>query len=104
EMIDRAQGFIALPGGLGTLEEITEVLAWSQLGLHSYPCGMLNVNGFFDGLIMCCEQMVRAGFVRNDDRHRLVASDSPESLLEKMEQWRAPAQLKWEQPAPSASL
>jgi len=47
---------------------------------------------------------VRAGFVRNDDRHRLVASDSPESLLEKMEQWRAPAQLKWEQPAPSASL
>lgn len=95
-MIDLAEGFIALPGGFGTLEELGEVLAWSQLGLHNHPCGVLNVNGFYDGLLRYTDQMHADGLLRAEDRARLMDADEPAELLAKMAAWTAPAELKWE--------
>ncbi len=95
-MIDLADGFIAMPGGFGTLEELGEVLAWSQLGLHSEACGVLNVNGYYDGLLACADRMHEDGLLRHEDRARLLDAPEPEALLAKMEAWNPPAELKWE--------
>ncbi|MEM7383436.1 MAG: TIGR00730 family Rossman fold protein [Verrucomicrobiota bacterium] len=94
KMIDLADGFVAMPGGYGTLEELAEVLAWSQLGLHAGPCGLLNVAGFYDGLVQQLDHMVRTGLLRAEDRNRLSASSKAEALLERMVSWEAPATLK----------
>lgn len=84
-MIDLAEAFIAMLGGFGTLEELGEVLAWSQLGLHNYPCSVLNVDGFYDGLLQCTDRMRRDGLLRREDRDRLLDSSSPGPLLAKLE-------------------
>ena len=96
KMIDLADGFIAMPGGFGTLEELGEVLAWSQLGLHSGPCGVLNVKGYYDGLLACSDRMCSDGLLRQEDRDRFLDDSTPEGLLEKMHRWEPPAELKWE--------
>ena len=96
KMIDLAEGFIAMPGGFGTLEELGEVLAWSQLGLHNYPCGVLNVKGYYDGLLACANRMHEDGLLRVDDRNRLLDDPDAATLLDKMIAWKAPAELKWE--------
>jgi uncharacterized protein (TIGR00730 family) len=95
-MIDLAEAFIAMPGGFGTLEELGEVLAWSQLGLHNCPCGVLNVGGFFDGLLACANRMQDEGLLRREDRDRLLDASTPQTLLSALEAWSPPAELKWE--------
>jgi uncharacterized protein (TIGR00730 family) len=94
-MGDLADGFIALPGGWGTLEEFFEVLTWAQLGLHQKPCGLLNVRGFFDGLLSFMEHAIDERFVRPEHRSMVITSDSPDSLLERFEQYVPPVVPKW---------
>jgi uncharacterized protein (TIGR00730 family) len=94
-MVDLADGFIALPGGFGTLDELFEVLTWSQLAIHQHPIGVLNIDGFFDGILACLDTMVARGFLRRQDRARLVSADSPESLLDALAAWQAPTDLKF---------
>jgi uncharacterized protein (TIGR00730 family) len=97
-MIELADAFIALPGGFGTLEELFEVLAWSQLQLHAKPVGLLNVAGFYDGLVACLDGMVAARLLRGEDRARLVVAGDPVGLLAAMRSWTAPTTAKWEDP------
>lgn len=81
-MAERADAFVALPGGLGTLEELFEVWTWRQLGYHQHPLGLLNVSGYFDPLLAFVERAVQEGFVSDDQRCLLHVADSPERLLD----------------------
>jgi uncharacterized protein (TIGR00730 family) len=94
-MVDLAEGFIALPGGFGTLDELFEVLTWSQLALHARPVGVLNLDGYFDGLLACLDGMVERGFLRLEDRARLVAAGDMDTLLRRLEEWQPPATIKF---------
>ena len=98
-MATLADGFIALPGGWGTLEEFFEVLTWGQLGLHAKPCGLLNVNGYFDGLLSFIDQTVKQGFVRKEYLEMVSVETSPAALLDRMAAYRPPAVTKWLSPA-----
>ena len=94
-MADLADGFIALPGGWGTLEEFFEVLTWAQLGLHQKPCGLLNVRGYFDGLLSFIDHSIDECFVRRENRSMLVVASSPDSLLDAFARY-VPARVeKW---------
>jgi uncharacterized protein (TIGR00730 family) len=84
-------GFIALPGGLGTLEETLEVITWSQLGIHRKPVGILNVAGYFDGLFKLFTHAIAEGFVRREYLGLLVLEDTPAALLDALRTWRPPA-------------
>lgn len=84
-MAEQADAFVAMPGGIGTLEELFEVWTWAQLGLHTKPIGTLNVNGFFDHLLAFCDQMVADGFLPEDSRGHLVVADSPAALLDALD-------------------
>jgi uncharacterized protein (TIGR00730 family) len=81
KMASLSDGFIALPGGIGTLEEIIEVFTWSQLGFHSKACGVLNVDGFFDPLFGLLDHMVARRFLRPEHRNQLLSADSPDAIL-----------------------
>jgi uncharacterized protein (TIGR00730 family) len=94
-MSDLSDGFIALPGGWGTLEEFFEVLTWGQLGLHRKPCGVLNVRGYFDGLLAFIDHSIDERFVKPDNRAMILISDTPEGLLSQFEAYRPPAVHKW---------
>lgn len=94
-MGDLADGFIALPGGLGTLEEFFEVLTWAQLGLHRKPYGLLNVCGFFDDLLAFLEHSIHERFVRREHRAMVIVSSSPDSLFEQFDQYVPPIVPKW---------
>jgi len=89
-MADLADAFIAMPGGLGTVEEFFEILTWSQLGLHNKPCGLLNVAGYFDHLTRLIDHMVEQGFADPTDRSRFVVDASPETLLGKLRSLKVP--------------
>ena len=94
-MSDLSDGFIALPGGFGTLEEFCEVVTWSQLGLQSKPCGLFNVENYFAPLLELFDQAVREHFLREENR-RLVLDDSdPVRLLEKMAAFEPEPVPKW---------
>jgi uncharacterized protein (TIGR00730 family) len=94
-MSDLSDGFIALPGGFGTLEEFCEVVTWSQLGIQSKPCGLLNIENYYAPLLELFNHAVREGFVREENR-RLVLDDlDPVRLLEKMEEFRPEPVEKW---------
>jgi len=80
-MADLADAFIALPGGIGTLEELCEIFTWAQLGLHAKPCGLLNAGGFYDPLIAFLDAMVTEGFLRSEQRDLLYEGEDPEALL-----------------------
>jgi uncharacterized protein (TIGR00730 family) len=80
-MAEKADAFVALPGGYGTADELFEILTWRQLGLHDKPIGLLNVAGFFDPLLAWADLMVREGFVRPENRNLLQVSADPEALL-----------------------
>src|SRR5207344_759709 len=90
-MNDLADGFIALPGGWGTLEEFFEVLTWAQLGLHRKPCGLLNVRGFFDVLLSFVDHSVEERFLQREYRSMLVVSSSSDALLEQFDHYVPPA-------------
>ena len=94
-MADMSDGFIALPGGLGTIEELFEVLTWAQLGFHDKPCALLNVNGYYDKLIQFLDHAVEEGFVANIHRQMLLVEEDPDTLLEAMSRYSAPAVDKW---------
>ncbi|TDU71315.1 hypothetical protein EI77_02438 [Prosthecobacter fusiformis] len=94
-MVDLSDGFIALPGGFGTLDELFETLTWLQLSFHEKPVGLLNVNGFFDGLLTFLDHMTAQGFLKQEHRDCLLVSDDPAELLSKMRQFRPPELGKW---------
>ncbi len=94
-MADLADGFIALPGGWGTLDEFFEILTWAQLGLHHKPCGLLNVCGYFDGLMSFLEHSYKEGFVRREYQSMISVSDSADALLEQLAAYRPPTVEKW---------
>jgi uncharacterized protein (TIGR00730 family) len=81
---DLADGFVTLPGGTGTMDELWEALSWAQLGYHSDPVGLLNVHGFYDHLLAFWEKMGEVGFVRAQHRDLLIVGETLEELLEKM--------------------
>ncbi len=95
KMADLADGFVALPGGAGTLEEWFEVFTWSQLGYHAKPCGLLNVNNFYDPLISMLEHTIKEGFMNEKYREMILISSDPKELLEKMETYRPSHAVKW---------
>ena len=94
-MVTESDGFIALPGGFGTLDELFEVLTWSQLAIHDRPVGILNVDGYFDGILVTLDVMVERGFLRQEDRDRVVAAETGEALLKAMAAWQVPETLKF---------
>lgn len=85
-MADIARAFVALPGGVGTLDELFEILAWAQLGIHDHPVGMLNVDGFFDHLLAFLRRASDERFLRIDMEHALLVDDDPGRLLDRMSQ------------------
>lgn len=94
-MHKESDAFIALPGGLGTFEELFEIITWQQLGLHQKPIGILNSNGFYDDLIAMLETMVRKGFL-SISHYNLIQIDSDiENLLDKLENFRKPRLPQW---------
>jgi len=95
KMAELSDGFVALPGGIGTLEETFEVWTWAQLGYHAKPVGMLNVAGYFDPLIAFLERMAGEGFVRPEHKGLLNVADDPSTLIAAMERHRPPATPKW---------
>ena len=95
-MADLSDAFVALPGGLGTLEELFEVWTWALLGLHAKPVGLLRVAGFFEPLIQFLDSLVAHRFVRREHRDLLIVDDDPVNLLARLDAWRqAAAQPKW---------
>ncbi len=88
-MMDLSDGFIALPGGLGTLEELFEVLTWSQLRYHAKPVGLLNVHGFFDKLLAYLQYTVDEGFVRPIHSDLLMVEAEPAALLRRFREFKA---------------
>jgi uncharacterized protein (TIGR00730 family) len=95
-MADLADGFLALPGGYGTADELFEVLTWAQLGLHAKPIGLVNVESFFDPLLAWLDRCVRERFLRPEHRALLLEADSPERLLDRLLRHRAaPETPKW---------
>jgi len=94
-MFDLSDAFIALPGGFGTLEEVAEILTWGQLGLHTKPCGLINVDGYFDLLLSFLDNAVSKGFMKQEHRAMLLVSNAPEDMLKRLEAYRAPKVEKW---------
>jgi uncharacterized protein (TIGR00730 family) len=89
-MASLVDGFVSLPGGLGTLEETLEILTWSQLGIHRKPVGLLNVAGYYDGLQGLLGHAVREGFVRREYLGLFVFADTPAALLHAFSGWQPP--------------
>ncbi len=89
KMAELADGFIALPGGYGTLEELLEVLTWAQLGLHTKPCAIFNMNGYFDTLLAFLDSVKNERFLNSQHRELLLVDTHPESLLNKMESFQS---------------
>jgi hypothetical protein len=83
-MADLSDGFIALPGGFGTMDELCEILTWSQLRIHTKPVGLLNAGGYYDNLLALFDSMVAEGFVSAQNRRLLLAASSVDDLLEQM--------------------
>jgi uncharacterized protein (TIGR00730 family) len=87
-MAELADGFIALPGGIGTLEELFEIWTWAQLGIHNKPCGLLNVAGYYDALIHFLDHVLAEQFVNQHHRDRLLVESNAEALLERFTQFQ----------------
>ena len=94
-MAELADGFVAVPGGIGTLEELVEVFTWAQLGIHAKPCGVLDAAGFYTGLSGFLDHMVQEGFLRAENRARLVSESDPGALLDRLEAWEPVSVPKW---------
>ena len=95
QMAELADGFIAMPGGIGTFEEFFEILTWAQLGFHEKPCAILNIAGYYDGLLALCDNAVTEGFLRPVHRQLILEDSNPETLLEKMRNLKPVPVEKW---------
>ncbi|RXG32861.1 LOG family protein [Leeuwenhoekiella marinoflava] len=93
-----SDGFITLPGGFGTFEELFEIITWSQLGLHHKPIGLLNTNGFYDHLIAMLDEMVARGFLKRENRELLIEDADVEKLLGKMKSFEPDLNSKFLKP------
>lgn len=94
-MAELSDGFIALPGGIGTLEELFEIWTWAQLGFHQKPCGLLNVAGYYDALIDFLDHVAAEQFVKPYHRAMLMVESEPEALLERYASYQPPAVKHW---------
>jgi uncharacterized protein (TIGR00730 family) len=94
-MAELADGFVALPGGIGTLEEFFEIWTWGQLGMHEKPCGLLNTAGYFDPLLDFLDRAVDERFVRPVHREMVIVESDPESLLQRFSEYEPPRVVKW---------
>ena len=94
-MADLSDGFVAMPGGIGTFEELFEVWTWAQLGYHAKPCGLLNVNGFYDGMSMFIDHVVAEGFLKAGHRQMLIVEEDAEVMLARMAHYLPPPTTKW---------
>lgn len=94
-MADLSDAFIALPGGLGTLEEFCEIATWTQLGFHTKACGLLNIEGFYDGLLAFLNHTTQEGFLRPEHRSIVLTGEDPAELIEKLSQFQVPTVQKW---------
>jgi uncharacterized protein (TIGR00730 family) len=94
-MAELSDGFVALPGGFGTFEEFCEIVTWAQLGLHEKPCGLLNVEGYYDPLLSMFDHALREGFLRPQYRALVLTATEPHALLAVMENWRPPTLERW---------
>jgi uncharacterized protein (TIGR00730 family) len=97
-MVELADGFVALPGGFGTLEELFEVWTWAQVGMHRKPCGLLDVGGFYTPLVGFLDHVVASGFVNSTTRAMLMVAASPDELLARLLAYEAPDVAKWVTP------
>jgi uncharacterized protein (TIGR00730 family) len=95
KMCELSDGIIALAGGFGTLDELFEMLTWSQLGLHEMPIGLVNTNGFFDPLLQMVETMVKEGFLKKENQDLILVDTDIENLIKKMSSAERPKALKW---------
>lgn len=91
-----SDGFIAMPGGFGTLEEIIEIVTWGQLKFHDKPCGLLNIEGYFDALLAFLEHAEREGFLRAENRRMLLSDYTAVGLVQQFERYTAPKVEKWQ--------
>lgn len=98
KMHELSDGFITLPGGFGTFEELFEIITWAQLGLHQKPIGLLNVNGFYNDLISMLETMVAKGLLKMTNLELLIVENDIERLLDKMRDYRPQPVPKWLKP------
>ncbi len=94
-MAELSDGFIAMPGGIGTLEELFEMFTWSQLGFHEKPLGLLNVNGFYDSLILFLKQTVQKHFLKQEHLNLLIIESDPDRLLQRLNEFTPPHLNKW---------
>jgi uncharacterized protein (TIGR00730 family) len=94
-MADLADGFVALPGGMGTLEELFEVYTWTQLGLHSKPLGLLDVRGYYAQLAAFLDHAVEERFLTPEHREMLVVEERAEAMIAAFRRWRPPVRTKW---------
>jgi uncharacterized protein (TIGR00730 family) len=94
-MAELSDGFVAVPGGIGTLEELIEVYTWSQLGIHAKPIGVLDAAGFYDGLLGFLDHMVAEGFLRAAHRATMLSAPDPGTLLDRLEGWEPVRVAKW---------
>lgn len=95
KMMDLADGFIALPGGVGTMEELFEAISWSQVGYHAKPIGILNVNNYYQPLLDFIDSSVAHGFMQQQYREMLLVETDPQTLLDKMDRYKPVAVAKW---------
>lgn len=95
KMFELSDAFIALPGGFGTLEEVAEVTTWAQLGIHGKPIGLLNIDGYYEGLLAWLERAVGDQLLRADNRGLLLSANDPSTLLGQMRAYEPPAKEKW---------
>jgi uncharacterized protein (TIGR00730 family) len=94
-MAELSDGFVALPGGIGTLEELVEVFTWSQLGIHAKPCAVLDAGGYWSGFAGFLDHMVAEGFLREQHRAGLLSGPEAGPLLEGLAAWEPPSVHKW---------
>jgi uncharacterized protein (TIGR00730 family) len=97
-MDDLSDGFVTLPGGYGTFEEFLEVLSWAQLGIHGKPCGLLDVDGYYQSLATLFDEAVKEGFVPLRHRSLVLTERDPESLLDAMGRYAPPETKRWADP------
>jgi uncharacterized protein (TIGR00730 family) len=95
KMAELAEGFVALPGGMGTLEEFAEILTWAQLGLHARPCGLLDVGGYYRPLVAFFDHAEAEGFLRPEHRKLVLVAEDPDALVDLFLAWKPPTLQRW---------